>query len=378
MTTSNSGAGPATTGAALGARYRRVLFFFARIIAELLFWEWALPRIGFRRQSRSSCPERLRRAAARFRVLALQMGGVLIKVGQFLSSRMDVLPPEILSEWPTFKTRYHQKILRRSRPWPKSSWELHWPTPLPGSTRCPWLPCHLDKCTEPSCSRVLPSRRQQGRSLTWSSRSSAQASSSWLKLISPHSSGWQAGYSDIGKCVGGPTFPGWWPSLRAPRCEELDYLCEGRNAETLAGNLAKLPGVQVPRVDWSHTTRCVLTLEDVYAIKITDYDAIAIAGIERVSVARRLFETYLHEFSKTASFMLILTRATSLWSTRTAPNAEDGCSHSSILAWWAASSPELRTGLRELLWPPPHAMRRGLFTPSKQSECCCPKLIWPC
>jgi predicted unusual protein kinase regulating ubiquinone biosynthesis (AarF/ABC1/UbiB family) len=39
----------------------------------------------------------------------------------------------------------------------------------------------------------------------------------------------------------------------------------------------------------------VLTLEDVYAIKITDYDAISAAGIDRAEVAAILFDTYLKQ-----------------------------------------------------------------------------------
>jgi predicted unusual protein kinase regulating ubiquinone biosynthesis (AarF/ABC1/UbiB family) len=52
--------------------------------------------------------------------------------------------------------------------------------------------------------------------------------------------------------------------------EEIDYLAEGRNAETLVANFEGRAGVRVPRVFWTHTTRRVLTLEDVYAVKITD------------------------------------------------------------------------------------------------------------
>jgi len=39
----------------------------------------------------------------------------------------------------------------------------------------------------------------------------------------------------------------------------------------------------------------VLTLENVYAIKITDYAAITAAGIDRVAVAHALFDTYLEQ-----------------------------------------------------------------------------------
>ena len=51
----------------------------------------------------------------------------------------------------------------------------------------------------------------------------------------------------------------------------------------------------MPRVVWSHTTRRVLTLEDVFAIKITDYDAISTAGIDRLEVANELLDIYLKQ-----------------------------------------------------------------------------------
>ena len=63
--------------------------------------------------------------------------------------------------------------------------------------------------------------------------------------------------------------------------EEIDYLAEGRNAEIFAENFSQFAGVRVPGVYWTHTTRRVLTLENVFAIKITDYQAITDAGVSR-------------------------------------------------------------------------------------------------
>jgi predicted unusual protein kinase regulating ubiquinone biosynthesis (AarF/ABC1/UbiB family) len=77
--------------------------------------------------------------------------------------------------------------------------------------------------------------------------------------------------------------------------EEIDYLTEGKNAETFAENFADEPDILVPKVCWSRTTRRVLTLEDVQAIKITDYEAIDAAGVSRKEVADRLFDTYLKQ-----------------------------------------------------------------------------------
>ena len=80
-------------------RYRRLLRFFAAIIAHLLLIDILLGRVPWVRQwVQSSRPRRLRTMARRFRTLAVAMGGVLIKLGQFLSARVDVLPSEITEE----------------------------------------------------------------------------------------------------------------------------------------------------------------------------------------------------------------------------------------------------------------------------------------
>jgi predicted unusual protein kinase regulating ubiquinone biosynthesis (AarF/ABC1/UbiB family) len=84
--------------------------------------------------------------------------------------------------------------------------------------------------------------------------------------------------------------------------EEIDYITEGHNAETFAAIFTDNPGVRVPGVVWTHTTKRALTLEDVGAIKITDYDAITAAGIDRAEVAKRLFNTYLKQIFEDGFF----------------------------------------------------------------------------
>jgi len=77
--------------------------------------------------------------------------------------------------------------------------------------------------------------------------------------------------------------------------DELDYLKEAENARKFAEMFKDDAGVRVPKVYAEFTTRCVLTLEDVRFIKITDYDQITNAGIDRKEVASRLLETYLRQ-----------------------------------------------------------------------------------
>lgn len=67
--------------------------------------------------------------------------------------------------------------------------------------------------------------------------------------------------------------------------EEIDYLHQAANAERLEAGFAHDDRVSVPRVAWERTTRRVLTLEDVTAIKITEAAALRAAGIDPAEVA---------------------------------------------------------------------------------------------
>ncbi len=82
----------------LRARYRYIMGFFARATASFIFWEILLPRLGLRSLARRTRSQRYKQIAAQFRAMAIRMGGVMIKVGQFLSARLDVLPLEITEE----------------------------------------------------------------------------------------------------------------------------------------------------------------------------------------------------------------------------------------------------------------------------------------
>ena len=67
--------------------------------------------------------------------------------------------------------------------------------------------------------------------------------------------------------------------------EEIDYLHEAANAERFALEFADDARVAVPEVVWERTTRRVLTLQDVTAIKINDVAALRAAGIDPSEVA---------------------------------------------------------------------------------------------
>jgi predicted unusual protein kinase regulating ubiquinone biosynthesis (AarF/ABC1/UbiB family) len=92
-------------------RYRKVLGFFAGVTLNIIWWEVVLRRILGKRGVARNRNERFRRYARDFRKLAVNMGGVMIKLGQFIGARMDVMPPEIIKELSSNLTqRYRMRL----------------------------------------------------------------------------------------------------------------------------------------------------------------------------------------------------------------------------------------------------------------------------
>jgi predicted unusual protein kinase regulating ubiquinone biosynthesis (AarF/ABC1/UbiB family) len=116
-----------------------------------------------------------------------------------------------------------------------------------------------------------------------------------LKIVG----GWLQHYKPVSKRVNVPRL---MEEFSRTLYEEVDYLHEGKNAERFAENFKDMPNVRVPQVFWSHTTKRVLVLEDVGGIKITDYDAITAAGLDRTEVAKRLLDTYMKQIFEDAFF----------------------------------------------------------------------------
>jgi predicted unusual protein kinase regulating ubiquinone biosynthesis (AarF/ABC1/UbiB family) len=84
--------------------------------------------------------------------------------------------------------------------------------------------------------------------------------------------------------------------------EEIDYLSEGRNADTFRRNFRGYDWVNVPRVYWRYTSSRVLTLEYMPGIKISQYEALEAAGLDRKALARQGAQAYLHQLLNNGFF----------------------------------------------------------------------------
>ncbi len=77
--------------------------------------------------------------------------------------------------------------------------------------------------------------------------------------------------------------------------EEIDYLNEGRNADTFRRNFRNMSWAKVPRIYWRYTSPSVLTLEYLPGIKISHYDALEAAGLDRKELAKMGARAYLQQ-----------------------------------------------------------------------------------
>jgi predicted unusual protein kinase regulating ubiquinone biosynthesis (AarF/ABC1/UbiB family) len=266
--------------------------FFTGVMVRELWWELVLPKAGLGRLTRRTRSARMKRIAARFRTLALRMGGVLIKVGQFLSSRLDVLPREITTELAGLQDEVGaesyeaiREVVEAEFGMPLSRKFLDFdPVPVASASIGQVHKARLVRDapgSTPPPQVVVKVQRPHIQEIVGADLAAIRAAGRWLQRLKS-----VRRHVNVSALI---------EEFSRSLYEEIDYLREGKNAERFAQNFEELPDVVVPSVVWSHTTRRVLTLQDVGAIKITDYAAIEAAGISRAEVADKLLDVYLKQ-----------------------------------------------------------------------------------
>lgn len=286
-------------------RYRQIVLFAARIFLGFIFWDIIIPQIGLKRLAIRTRENRIRQSAVAFRSLAIQLGGVLIKVGQFLSTRVDVLPKVFTDELMGLQDEVPPVDFESIRQVAEEElgceltekYELFDSTPLAAASLGQVHKARLRFDAEAGENRgcaceftevVVKIQRPYIEQVINTDLAALRTVGGWLRRYPP-----------INKRANVPALIDEFARILY---EEIDYLAEGRNAEIFAENFKGDEGVRVPRVVWTHTTKRVLTLENVLAIKITDYDAITTAGIDRAEVASRLLDTYLKQIFEDGFF----------------------------------------------------------------------------
>ncbi len=264
------------------ARYRRILRFAARYLAQSWWYELFLPRLGLSRLAARGRPARLKKIAQRFHVLAVDLGGLMIKVGQFMSSRLDVLPPEITKELeglqdevPPVPFPQIQALAEAELGVPLSvAYSFVDPTPLAAASLGQAHRARLSDADalETGLSEVVIKIQRPGIDEIVDIDLRA------LRRVG----GWLSRVRLVSDRV---DMPALVEEFAYTSLDEIDYLHEAVSAERFALQFADDARVSVPELVWERTTRRVLTMQDVTAIKISDVDGLRAVGIDPSEVA---------------------------------------------------------------------------------------------
>jgi predicted unusual protein kinase regulating ubiquinone biosynthesis (AarF/ABC1/UbiB family) len=270
---------------ALKARYRRIVRFAAIFLAQAWWYELILPRIGLRAFSARGRTKRLQFLARRFHVLAADLGGLMIKVGQFLSSRVDVLPPEITRELEGLQDEVAAEPFDAIKR--QTEAELGMPLELAYESFEP-VPIAAASLGQAHRARLSPAiaadlgfadvvvkvQRPGIDGIVAVDLAALRRIARWL--------------SHVRLVYTRADAPALVEEFAATSLEEIDYLHEAGNAERFRSDFAADPRVGTPVVVWERSSLRALTLSDVTAIKITDVAALHAAGIDPKAVAQEL------------------------------------------------------------------------------------------
>lgn len=267
------------------SRYRRVRRFFLGALLHALWWDVVMNRPLLRR-FRPPPLKRWQLMARRYRELAVGLGGVLIKLGQFLSARVDILPPEVTGELAGLQDEVPPAPFERVAAEVEGSlgqpldvlFDRFEREPLGAASlaqvhaaRLPTGEEVVVKVLRPGVDRLVATDLAAfSRAMRWLKLSRAvrqRVDVSWVERE----------FSTVTR-------------------RELDLVTEGRSAERFAGDFAHDAGVVVPKVYWSHSGARALTLDNVAAVKVSDLAGLDREGVDRRELARRLYGLYMRQF----------------------------------------------------------------------------------
>ncbi len=237
--------------------------------------------------------EQLVRVLHDFRLTAIALGGLLIKLGQFLGARADLLPQEALNELASL----HDEVPAESFEAIVAMLEREW--------RKPWqeVCVSIDPLTAGAASlgQVHQARLKDGRVVALKVqrpgieaivRTDLRTLRFVLRVVA----------FAVPAADRITDLRGLYREFSRTVAEELDYVQEGKNAQRFAAIFADDPGIRVPEVLEDYSTRRVLVLEWMDGIKVTEIAALDAAHVNRDKLATRLAQSYFAQVLEVGYF----------------------------------------------------------------------------
>ncbi len=268
-------------------RFLRVSSFFLGVVIHVYIWDIFLARFTLTRwYARRSTTARWVRMARRFRALALELGGMQIKLGQFLSSRADIVPDAVRHELaglqdevPPAPAGHVLEVIIEELGAPPSEIFLRF---------------EQEAVAAASLGQVHFATLRDGREVA------VKVQRPYIEQIIEvdlSAVAWVArlikNYPPIKRRA---DLESLLDEFARVLVQELDYVQEARNAATFRKNFAGVQGIHIPEPVNEHTSRRVLVMERISGVKINDLKTLEALGVSRVELAARLNNCYLKQF----------------------------------------------------------------------------------
>mmetsp|Transcript_10521 Transcript_10521/g.23356 ORF Transcript_10521/g.23356 Transcript_10521/m.23356 type:complete len:700 (+) Transcript_10521:107-2206(+) len=233
-------------------------------------------------------------AAARYLTLKLlELGPTFIKVGQVMSTRIDVLPEEYINELcllqdqvPGFPGDLAVSIIERELGRPIDQlYDSFDRNPIAAASLG-----QVHRATLNGRQLAVKVQRQGLKDLFDMDMKNIKVLAQLMNRLDPKAEGASSDWVSI--CD---------ESARL-LYREIDYNMEAQNGIRFRENFANVPWVRVPEVFPNMTTGTILTMEYVPGIKINNIEKIEEAGIDRELLAKRSAESYLTQICRHGFF----------------------------------------------------------------------------
>ena len=268
-------------------RFLRVFSFFLGIVIHVFIFDITANRFWFSRwYAQRSGIRRWQKMAREFRFLAIQQGGVMVKLGQFLSSRADILPVSITDELAGLQDEV-----------PAAPWAIMRPT-IEQQLGRPLDSVFASFDTRPvaaaSIGQVYFATLRDGREAAVKVQRPQideiiEVDLSAVRLTVQI----VKNYPLIKRRA---NLPALFEEFAKVLREELDYKLEAQTALQFRKNFAQVPGIYIPEPYIAESADQVLVMERISGVKINDYAALDDAGIDRAELAERFNKAFQQQF----------------------------------------------------------------------------------
>ncbi|HWR59978.1 MAG TPA: AarF/UbiB family protein, partial [Clostridia bacterium] len=277
-------------------RYRKIIKVFAKrgfglLIDRLGIFDYlklgrSIPNIDAEAES-----SRLS-AGARLRLSLEELGPAFVKLGQILSTRPDIFPPEVVEELKKLQDSVPPFSFSEVREVIEAEFE--------DTLENIYKEFEEKPVAAASISQVHRARLRSGKPVAVKVQRpgierTIQLDINILKDLA-HFIDHHTQYGKLYDCSGMVL------EFENTIKNELDFTKEAENAEAFKQNFTQDEGVVVPEIKWIYTTKRVLTMEYIEGVRVDDYQALEQWGIDRRALAKKLAASICNQILRDGFF----------------------------------------------------------------------------